>query len=154
MKHRLAPFALATAATLLALTGCGDPEPEARESASQQAEMKAALEAMGPRDVLIEVEAVKPHEFNSATGKDPSAMVTLTGVDGTEQGTYTLPLQNKTGTSGVTRKMDAGEIVSMSAQLQEGAAGVLCRISVDDEVVAEKSSSGRYSVASCVATIE
>lgn len=152
MKNRLAVPLLLTATLVLA--GCGDPQAEARESAAAQAEMEAVLQAMSPRDVLIEVDAVRPFETNELTGNEPTATVTLTGVDGTEQGTYALPLENKTGTSGVTRKMDAGDIVSMSAQIQEGAGGVMCRISVDGEVVTEKSSSGRFAVASCVATIE
>ncbi|MEO9246423.1 hypothetical protein ABDK96_01865 [Citricoccus nitrophenolicus] len=153
MKNRLAPLAL-VAAGILALTGCGDPEAEARESASQQAEMRAALEASAPRTVLVEVEPVRTYDFYERLGDKPTATVSVNTSEGTEQADVNLPMIDNQADPGATYSLARGEVLSMSAQIEEGAAGILCRISVDGTVLVEKTSTGRYSVVSCAATIE
>ncbi|HRO31287.1 hypothetical protein [Citricoccus sp.] len=102
----------------------------------------------------MEVDAVDREGTPSLPNLPALGRITIGTGDGTEQGQYKLPWKNKGGTEGVTYRMNAGEVLSMNAQVTQGANGILCRISVDGEVVVENTSTGEYAVVSCVASVE
>lgn len=141
--------------TGLALTGCGgQAEAEASRSAEASERAAAWLDSSRPREVVLEVEPVGKTGTVALPKASALGRITVNDGSGTEQGQYRLPLMNKGGTEGVTYKLGPGEVLSMNAQLVEHAEGILCRITVDGEVVSEKSSGGRHAVVSCVARIE
>lgn len=140
-------------ATLLAmgLAGCADREAEEQDARERAESILAALE---PKKVRVEVEwesYIPPRE-----GEKTSARITIGTEDGTEQGSYDMPLTAKNGDAGVLLDAGSSGRISMNAQSQGDGVGVItCRLSSEDgTVLVEKSSSGKYAAVSCSATVD
>jgi len=88
------------------------------------------------------------------TGTARAVDITMQTPSGTsQQDNLSLPLTSKaTGKAGLEFKMDAGEFLYISAQNQGESGTVTCSIFVDGTKVAEVSSEGAYSIASCDAS--
>lgn len=85
-------------------------------------------------------------------GTAKSATVTIKKPDGTEQAEIKLPLENTGGTRGVRFTAPSGQSLYVSAQNTGETGDVTCRITVNGTTVAENTSSGAYSIASCQAS--
>ena len=72
---------------------------------------------------------------------------------GTTQQSPDLPLRTKNGDTGLRYEFDRGAFVYLSAQTNE-IGSITCRITVDDKVISEVTSTGQYSIATCDGTAE
>lgn len=109
-----------------------------RESAAQTARL---VEAMAPRTVLYEVE-----------GTALVAGLTMETPTGTSQVDVRVPMEDTSGSPGVTQKFNPGSFVYIAAQNQMEKGIVTCRITVDGVVISENTSSGAYGIATCDGT--
>lgn len=90
-------------------------------------------------EVLYEVE-----------GTASSVSITIEAPGGTQQGAdKAVPLTTQTGKRGLTFFFEPGSFVYISAQNQDSSGSVTCRITVDGVVIAENTSSGGYTIATC-----
>lgn len=76
--------------------------------------------------------------------------ITLQSPTGTQQAAVNLPLTSKNGSTGL--KVDGfktGDFVYLSVQNKDASGSVTCHITVDGYVVAENTSVGGYTIATC-----
>lgn len=85
-------------------------------------------------------------------GSARSASFTAAMPDGTSQGEFSPPLENRAGDEGLRFCADMGEFTYLSIQNGTDAGDVTCKIEIDGVVVAENTSTGDYAIADCSAT--
>ncbi|MFW5898861.1 MAG: hypothetical protein ACOCUN_00175 [Jiangellaceae bacterium] len=92
------------------------------------------------------------HVLYEVEGSTDWASVTIATPTGTEQLNPDVPLTRTSGERGLEATVSPGEFLYISAQNKRSHGTIVCRITVDGEVVAENESSGGYAVASCDGT--
>lgn len=135
MRHAIAASALCAAAALTA--GCAD----------DAAATEPWPTTPTARTVLYEV---------TSTTEDMSADITLaTPGGGTHQaGGLVVPVRNEGAAKpGLTYTYRPGEFAYISAQNQRGWGDISCRITVDGTVLAENTSTGGYTIATCQTSV-
>lgn len=77
------------------------------------------------------------------------ADVTMTSPTGTVQASPDIPMTRKTGETGAEYEFTRGEFVYVSAQKKDYYGDIVCRIYVDDVLISENRSTGKYAVVTC-----
>jgi hypothetical protein len=85
-------------------------------------------------------------------GTAASAHVTMATPTGTSQFAADVPMHTKGGAVGLRQVVQPGQVLYLSAQQDLGGTTITCRITVDGVVVAENTSTGRFSITTCRAT--
>jgi hypothetical protein len=85
-------------------------------------------------------------------GTATSAKVTMATPTGTSQFAADVPMRSKSGSVGLRQLVQPGQVLYLSAQQDLGGSTITCRITVDGVVVAENTSTGRFSITTCSAT--
>jgi hypothetical protein len=126
--------------TGLLLGACGaDDGP----TASQQVERRQ--QALAPRVVLYEVE-----------GTAATVDIMFAGSTGlmNSQDNLAVPVVSEDGSPGIAVEMIAGQAATLTAQNRGRAGTVVCRITVDGDVLVEKSTTAPFGVTNCYGRID
>lgn len=126
---------VAAAVVLVGMASCANDQ---RERADQARIEQAVADA--PRAVVYEM-----------TGDGAYFAMTAKTPDGTVQANPDLPLKVEGGGS-FGFSASAGDFVYLSGQATQGRE-LTCRILVDGEVIAENTSTGKYTVVTCDGTV-
>lgn len=100
-------------------------------------------------------EAAEPtthHVLYEVEGTTDWASVTMATPTGTRQISPDVPMTRTNGERGLEATVEPGEFLYISAQNKRGHGTIVCRITVDGEVIAENESSGGYAIATCDGT--
>lgn len=88
------------------------------------------------------------YEVDGDSGK---ARVTIETGTETRQSTVSLPMKDDANAKGVLVTAEPGTLVYLSAQNQDAlnSGEIMCRITVDGEVISEETAVGAYAIATC-----
>jgi hypothetical protein len=99
-------------------------------------------------DELAQLSHVALYELE---GTATSANVTMATPTGISQFAADVPMHSKSGAVGLRQQVQSGQVLSLAAQQDMGGTTITCRITVDGVVVAENTSTGQFSIATCEA---
>jgi hypothetical protein len=131
---------LGVIAAILALLVALGSVQQRRDEAEREQRAAEFVEATTPSKVIYQV-----------TGDGTYFSMTASTPDGSVQANPDLPLRTKGGEPFTFEAMP-GEFLYISAQIQNGTT-ITCRIAVDDVVIAENTSTGSYSIATCEGSV-
>lgn len=149
MKLRHAALALTATATLL--SGCGSAQYGGAPTNSPGPAAVGASTALSPNSTSRpRPMATKAEVLYLVRGTATSADLTMKTPTGTsQQSDIAVPLETKSGKTGLEYQFDYGEFVYISAQNKDKSGTISCVIQVDGIAVSTNQSSGAYAIATC-----